>query len=85
MNIYDRSGRREKRPRNEIGISAVRGGSIVGDHDVIFAGKDEVLTLSHRAYSRELFANGALMAARFLKGKGPGLYSMEDVMEGMLS
>ena len=77
--VYDRSGRREKRPQNEIGISAVRGGTIVGDHDVIFAGEDEVITFSHRAYSRAVFAKGAVEAAKFLAGKAPGLYSMQDV------
>ena len=78
--VYDRSSRRAKRPVNEIGISAVRGGSIVGDHDVIFAGKDEVITLSHRAYSRAVFGKGAVEAAKFLAGKGPGLYTMSDVL-----
>ena len=78
--VYDRSLRRAKRPVNEIGISAVRGGSIVGDHDVIFAGKDEVITLSHRAYSRAVFGKGAVEAAKFLAGKGPGLYTMSDVL-----
>ena len=78
--VYDRSGRYEKRDPNEIGISAVRGGTIVGDHDVIFAGTDEVITFSHRAYSRAIFANGAIAAARFLAGKQPGLYTMADVI-----
>ncbi|WP_026495161.1 4-hydroxy-tetrahydrodipicolinate reductase [Butyrivibrio sp. WCD3002] len=78
--VYDRSGRREKRPKKEIGISAVRGGTIVGDHDVIFAGTDEVITLSHRAYSRSVFAKGALEAARFLAGKPAGMYDMADVI-----
>ena len=78
--IYDRSGHREKRPHEEIGISAVRGGTIVGDHDVIFAGGDEVITLSHRAYSRAIFAKGALTAAKFLAGKEAGLYEMADVI-----
>ncbi|WP_026525653.1 4-hydroxy-tetrahydrodipicolinate reductase [Butyrivibrio sp. MB2005] len=78
--VYDRSGRREKRPKKEIGISAVRGGTIVGDHDVIFAGTDEVITLSHRAYSRSVFAKGALEAARFLAGKPAGKYDMADVI-----
>ncbi len=77
---YDRSQRREKRPQKEIGISAVRGGTIVGDHDVIFAGKDEVVTLSHRAYSRAIFGKGAIEAAKYLAGKGPGLYDMSDVI-----
>lgn len=77
---YDRSSRREKRPKNEIGISAVRGGSIVGEHDVIFAGTDEVITFSHTAYSKALFANGAVQAAKYLAGKGAGLYTMSDVI-----
>ena len=79
--VYDRSTRREKRPVKEIGISAVRGGTIVGDHDVIFAGTDEVITLSHRAYSREVFAKGALQAAKFLSGKPVGLYDMSRVVQ----
>ncbi len=78
--VYDRSGRREKRPEKEIGISAVRGGTIVGDHDVIFAGTDEVITLSHRAYSRTVFGKGAIEAAKFLAGKGAGMYDMSDVI-----
>ncbi len=78
--VYDRSTRREKRPVKEIGISAVRGGTIVGDHDVIFAGHDEVVTLSHRAYSRAIFGKGAITAAKYLAGKGPGLYDMSDVL-----
>lgn len=78
--VYDRSTRREKRPRNEIGISAVRGGSIVGDHDVIFAGQDEVITFSHTAYSRAVFAKGAVAAAIFMKSQAPGKYDMSDVI-----
>jgi 4-hydroxy-tetrahydrodipicolinate reductase len=78
--VYDRSQRREKRPEKEIGISSVRGGSIVGDHDVIFAGQDEVVTFSHRAYSRAIFAKGAVAAARFLAGKPAGFYDMQDVI-----
>ena len=78
--VYDRSARREKRPVQEIGISAVRGGTIVGDHDVIFAGQDEVITLSHRAYSRAVFGKGAVEAAKFLAGKGAGFYTMGDVL-----
>ena len=80
--VYDRSNRRMERPVKEIGVSAVRGGSIVGDHDVIYAGTDEVITISHTAYSRTVFAKGAIEAARFLSGKGPGMYSMSDVIEG---
>lgn len=78
--VYDRSTRREKRPEKEIGISAVRGGTIVGDHDVIFAGHDEVVTLSHRAYSRAIFGKGAIEAAKFLSGKPAGMYDMSDVL-----
>ena len=78
--IFSRSERREKRPENEIGISSVRGGSIVGEHDVIFAGEDEVITLSHSAYSRNIFAKGAVEAAKFLYNKPAGMYSMFDVL-----
>ena len=79
--IYDRHSVRQKRGRNEIGIHAVRGGSIVGDHDVIFAGHDEVITLSHSAYSKEIFAVGAVNAAVFITGKPAGLYDMKDLIE----
>ena len=78
--IFSRSERREKRPATEIGISSVRGGSIVGEHDVIFAGEDEVITLSHSAYSRSIFAKGAVEAAKFLYNKKAGVYSMFDVL-----
>ena len=78
--VYDRTERRAVRPENEIGISTIRGGSIVGDHDVIFAGQDEVITISHRAYSRALFAKGAVSAAYFLKDKKSGYYTMQDVI-----
>lgn len=77
---YDRSTRHEKRDKLEIGISAVRGGSIVGEHDVIFAGQDEVVTISHTAYSRAIFGKGAIEAARFLVGKPAGFYTMSDVI-----
>lgn len=77
---YDRYSQREKRDKKEIGIQSVRGGTIVGDHDVIFAGQDEVVTFSHTAYSKGIFAKGAVSAAKFLKGKGPGLYNMSDVI-----
>ena len=69
-----------KRDDKEIGISAVRGGNIVGDHDVIFAGADEVVTFSHTAYSKAVFGKGAIQAAKFLAGKGPGWYQMSDVI-----
>jgi len=78
--VYDRSQVREKRGVKEIGISAVRGGTIVGDHDVIFAGVDEVITFSHRAYSKAVFAKGAVQAAKFLAGKPAGKYDMSDVI-----
>lgn len=78
---YDRSTKRERRDEKEIGIQAVRGGTIVGEHEVIFAGEDEVVTFSHAAYSKAIFAKGALEAARFLAGKGPGFYTMADVIE----
>ncbi len=78
--VYDRSTRSERRPVKEIGISAVRGGTIPGDHDVIFAGEDEVLTFSHRAYSRAVFAKGAIAAGKYLAGQKPGLYTMADVI-----
>lgn len=78
--VYDRSQKREKRERTEIGIHAVRGGTIVGEHDVIFAGRDEVITLSHHAASREVFAVGAVKAAKFLAGQPAGLYSMKEVL-----
>ena len=82
--VYDRSGRREKRSDREIGISAVRGGTIVGEHDVIFAGEDEVITFSHSAYSRTVFAKGALEAAKFLTGKPAGMYDMSNVIDSAL-
>ena len=77
---YDRSQERVRRDEKEIGISSVRGGTIVGDHDVIFAGTDEVITFSHTAYSKAIFGKGALQAALFLAGKEPGLYDMQDVI-----
>ena len=78
--VYNRSDRRMKRPDQEIGISAVRGGTIVGDHEVIFAGTDEIVELKHTAYSRAIFGKGAIAAARFLAGKPAGLYTMKDVI-----
>ena len=77
---YDRTAERVKRDKMEIGIQAIRGGSIVGEHDVYFAGKDEVITFSHTAYSKAIFAKGAIQAAKFLAGKQPGLYTMADVI-----
>ncbi len=78
--VYDRHAVRRKRRKSEIGLHAVRGGTIVGEHEVIFAGHHEVLTLSHSALSREVFAAGAVKAALFLAEKAPGLYSMADVV-----
>lgn len=78
---YDRSQDRMKRPKKEIGISSVRGGTIVGDHDVIFAGNEEVITFSHTAYSRGVFAKGAIQAAKFLAGKAAGYYDMSNVID----
>ena len=77
---YDRHSKRAKRPKNEIGIHSVRGGTIVGEHDVIFAGRDEVITLSHSATSKEVFAVGAIRAAKFIASKSSGLYDMNDIM-----
>ncbi len=78
--VFGRSERREQRPGKEIGISSVRGGTIVGVHDVLFAGEDEVIEIKHTAYSRAIFAKGALAAAKFLAGREPGLYDMSDVI-----
>ncbi|MBR4759231.1 MAG: 4-hydroxy-tetrahydrodipicolinate reductase [Lachnospiraceae bacterium] len=78
--VYDRSSRLEQRPKKEIGISAVRGGTIVGDHDVIFAGEDEVITFSHRAYSKAVFGKGAVQAAKYIADKDNGMYTMSDVI-----
>lgn len=78
--VYDRSQVRQKRDAKEIGISAVRGGTIVGDHEVIFAGTDEVIEFRHSAYSRNVFAKGAVEAAKFLAGKETGMYDMGDVI-----
>lgn len=78
--IYDRHSVRRKRAKNEIGLHAVRGGTIVGEHEILFAGHDEVITLSHSASSKEVFATGSINAAMFLCGKQPGLYSMRDLV-----
>lgn len=78
--IFDRSAVRKARDKKELGIHAVRGGTIPGDHDVIFAGKNEILEISHKALSRDIFAVGAVKAALFLAGKSAGMYSMKDVI-----
>ena len=79
--VYDRSRERKKREKYEIGISAVRGGNIVGEHEVIFAGQDEVIEFKHTAYSKAVFAKGAVQAAKFLAGKPAGFYDMSDVIQ----
>lgn len=81
---YDRHSVRAKRKATEIGMHSVRGGTIVGEHEVIFAGHDEVVTLSHSANSREVFARGALSAAVYMKGRTSGLYSMANVIESVI-
>lgn len=79
--VYDRHSVRKKRDKNEIGIHAVRGGTIVGEHSVIFAGNNEVIELKHSATSREVFATGSVRAAMFLKDKPAGLYNMKDLVD----
>lgn len=78
--VYDRSQVRKKRDRKEIGISAVRGGTIVGEHEIIFAGPDEVIEFKHTAYSRSVFGKGAVEAAKYLAGRPAGHYDMSDVI-----
>ena len=78
--VYDRSQKREKRDDKEIRISAVRGGTIVGEHEIIFAGQDEVIEFKHTAYSKAIFGKGAVEAAKFLAGKPAGRYDMSDVI-----
>lgn len=79
--VYDRHNVRKAREANEIGMHAIRGGTIVGEHDIIFAGHDEVITLSHSAGSKEVFANGSINAAIFLSGRESGLYDMSDLLQ----
>lgn len=78
---YDRHSKREKRTKNEIGIHAVRGGTIVGEHEIIFAGRDEIITISHSARSKEIFAAGAVNAAIFMQGKSAGIYDMKELID----
>ncbi len=78
---FDRMQKREKRQKNEIGFSSIRGGNIVGEHQVIFFGENDCIEITHRAYSRGLFAEGALKAAEFLMGKVPGLYDMKSMIK----
>lgn len=82
--VYDRHSVRKQRDKNEIGLHAIRGGTIVGEHDVLFAGPDEVITLSHSATSREVFAQGAVRAALFMSGKPNGFYSMDDLFANIV-
>ena len=82
--VYDRSQVRQKRGAKELGISSVRGGGIVGEHDVLFCGPEEVLTLSHSAGSRGVFADGAVQAALYVAGREPGYYTMADLLRGKL-
>lgn len=77
----DRSQERRRREKKEIGIQAVRGGNIVGEHEVFFCGPDEVIEIKHTAYSKGIFAKGAIAAAAYLKGKAPGMYTMSDVID----
>jgi 4-hydroxy-tetrahydrodipicolinate reductase len=79
--VYDRQSAREKRSKKEIGLHAIRGGTIVGDHDIIFAGTDEIVEIRHTALSKNIFASGALDAAKFMKKNVPGLYSMNDIIK----
>lgn len=79
--MFDRHSVRQKRDKAEIGIHAVRGGNIVGEHTVIFAGNDEVIEIKHSATSKNVFAVGAVRAALFMCGKGPGLYNMKDLVK----
>ncbi len=81
--VYDRHTSRKKRKKSEIGIHAIRGGTIVGEHSVIFAGTDEIIELKHSAASKEIFAVGALKAAMFMKGKKAGMYSMNDLIASL--
>jgi 4-hydroxy-tetrahydrodipicolinate reductase len=79
--VYDRHSERKRRSKKEIGIHAVRGGNIVGDHSVIFAGKDEIIEINHHAASKEIFAVGAIKASNFIKDKKPGMYNMSHVVD----
>ena len=78
--VFERHSVRQPRDKKEIGISAVRGGTIVGEHEIIFAGRDEIITLSHSARSKEIFAVGAVNAAVFMCGKDAGLYDMSQMI-----
>ena len=79
--VYDRHSVRKKRAKNEIGLHAVRGGTIVGEHDVIFAGNDEIIEINHKAMSKEIFAVGSIKAAKYIAGKKCGMFSMAELIE----
>lgn len=81
--VYDRHSVRKKRGKTEIGISSVRGGTIVGDHEVIFAGNDEIIEIKHHAASKEIFAVGAIRAGEYLAGKPAGFYNMQNLVSSM--
>lgn len=81
--VYGREGNVGQRPKGQIGIHALRGGSIVGEHTIIYAGENERIEITHRVSSRDVFAQGALRAAKYIADKSPGLYSMQDVLEGV--
>ncbi len=80
--IFDRHNERRPRDRDEIGIHTIRGGTIIGEHTVMFAGTDEVIEVTHKAESSAAFAKGAISAAHFITGKQPGMYNMKDMLEG---
>ncbi|MFH1868757.1 MAG: 4-hydroxy-tetrahydrodipicolinate reductase [Candidatus Omnitrophota bacterium] len=81
--VYGREGNVGQRPKGQIGIHALRGGSIVGEHTIVYAGENERIEITHRASSRDIFAQGALRAAKYIADKSPGLYNMQDVLEGV--
>jgi 4-hydroxy-tetrahydrodipicolinate reductase len=81
--VYGRHGNIGQRPKNQIGVHAIRGGGIIGEHTVVFAGENETIEITHRANSRDIFARGALMAAKYIIDKSPGLYTMTNVIEGV--
>ncbi|MFC1807407.1 4-hydroxy-tetrahydrodipicolinate reductase [Candidatus Omnitrophota bacterium] len=81
--LYGREGNVGQRPKDQIGVHAVRGGGIVGDHTVYFVGANERIEITHRAHSRDIFAQGALVAAKYIADKSPGLYNMQNAIEGV--
>jgi len=81
--VYGRHGNNTMRIKGQVGVHAVRGGAITGDHSVLFAGEDEVIEIKHRAFSRDVFAKGAIQAVKYIIDKSPGLYNMQDVIKGV--